>query len=64
VTLAAADALARSPDDPAQLLDVDVNQLAGPVALVAQGGLQAEPAELAHPDAEERSNSPNSPSAR
>ena len=36
--------------DPAELLDVDVDQLAGPLALVALGGLEAEPAELAHPD--------------
>src|SRR4051812_12034418 len=39
--------------DAAELLDVDVNQLAGPGSLVAHRGLQAEPAELAHPDSGE-----------
>jgi hypothetical protein len=37
--------------DAAQLLDVDVDQLAGALAFVATGRLEAQPAELAHPDA-------------
>jgi hypothetical protein len=36
--------------DASELLDVDVDELAGSSALVALRGLQAEPAELAHPD--------------
>jgi hypothetical protein len=37
--------------DPAELLDVDVNQFAGTVALIALGGLKTETTELAHPAA-------------
>src|SRR4051812_24880483 len=36
--------------DAAEFLDVDVDQLAGAFALIALRWLQAEPAELAHPD--------------
>jgi hypothetical protein len=43
------DGVARH-EDPAELLDVDVDQLAGPVALVALWRLDPDPAELAHPD--------------
>ena len=35
--------------DPAQGLHVDMDQLTGPVALVADGRLKTEAAELAHP---------------
>jgi hypothetical protein len=45
-----ADALARAAMDAPELLDVDVDQLAGPRALVALRGLAPQPAELAHPD--------------
>jgi hypothetical protein len=45
-----ADALARAALDAPELLDVDVDQLAGPLALVALRGLAPQPAELAHPD--------------
>jgi hypothetical protein len=45
-----ADALARAALDAPELLDVDVDQLAGPRALVALRGLAPQPAELAHPD--------------
>lgn len=38
------------PGDLAEFLDVDVNELAGTLALVALNGLQAEPAEAPHPD--------------
>ena len=38
------------PLDPTEPLDIDVDQLAGPVALVTLGGLETDPAELAHPD--------------
>jgi hypothetical protein len=34
----------------AELLDVDVDQLTGALALVALSGLEPEPAELAHSD--------------
>ena len=44
------DSMAHSTLDPSELLDVDVQELAGTLALVALRGLQAEPAELAHPD--------------
>jgi hypothetical protein len=40
---------ARAVRDPSQALDVDVDQLTGSLALVADGGLEAEAAELAHP---------------
>ena len=36
--------------DPSQALDVDVDQLAGSLALLAHRGLEAEASELAHPD--------------
>ena len=36
--------------DPAELLDVDVDELARPGALVADRRLEPEPAEPAHPD--------------
>src|SRR5436190_8020692 len=36
--------------DPAELLDIDVDQLARALALVAVRGLEPQPAELAHPD--------------
>ena len=42
---AAGDALARRRPDPPELLDVDVDQLAGPLALVALAGSRPEPAE-------------------
>jgi hypothetical protein len=45
-----ADALARAALDAPELLDVDVDQLAGPRTLVALRGLAPQPAELAHPD--------------
>jgi hypothetical protein len=45
-----ADALARPALDPAELLDVDVHELPRPCALVAAGGLEPQPAELAEPD--------------
>src|SRR4051812_13410572 len=44
------DALAGTALDASELLDIDVDQLAWPGSLVALGGLQAQPAELAHPD--------------
>jgi hypothetical protein len=47
---AAADALARPTLDAAQLLDVDMDQLPGPGALIALNGLQAESTELAQSD--------------
>ena len=50
VAAAAGDAFAGAADDPPQLLDVDMNQLAGPGAFVALRGLQAQAAEPAHPD--------------
>jgi hypothetical protein len=43
-------ALAGAAVDAAELLDVDVDQLAGDRAFVAVGGLEPEAAELAHPD--------------
>src|ERR1700733_8288108 len=36
--------------DPTGLLDVDVDQLARPLALIAPSRFETEPAELAHPD--------------
>ena len=45
----AGEAMPGNPD-PAELLDVDVHQLAGPRALVALSRLEAEPPEPAHPD--------------
>jgi len=44
-----ADAPACTSLDPAELLDVDVDELARPRALVADRLLEPEPAELAHP---------------
>jgi hypothetical protein len=54
VLAAAAHAPAGAADDPADLLDVDVDQLAGPRALVADSWLEAEPAQPA--DAQARQN--------
>ena len=51
VRAAAPDALARAALDAPQLLDVDVDQLAGSLALVAQDRFEPEPSELAHPTA-------------
>ena len=45
-----ADAPAGAAFDPSELLDVDVDELARPRALVADGLLEPEPAELAHAD--------------
>jgi hypothetical protein len=45
-----ADAPACTSLDPAELLDVDVDELARPRALVADRLLEPEPAELAHPN--------------
>src|SRR5581483_4357279 len=39
--------------DPAELLNVDVDRLTRPFSLIAPRGLEAEPAELAHPDPSE-----------
>jgi hypothetical protein len=36
--------------DASELLDVDVDQLARPLSLIALRGLQPEPSQLAHPD--------------
>jgi hypothetical protein len=44
------DAMPGAALDAPELLDVDVNELAWALALVALGGLQPEPAEPAHPD--------------
>src|SRR5205823_5164183 len=41
------------PEDPAELLDVDVDQLPWAFALVALCGLEAQASEPAHPDAGE-----------
>jgi hypothetical protein len=49
VTLTA-DAFARATDDPAELLDVDMDELARTRALVTDRLLEPDPAELAHPD--------------
>jgi hypothetical protein len=46
----AADDAVSGPGDPAELLDVDVDELAGPLALVAARRLEAELAEATHPD--------------
>src|SRR4051794_8165520 len=46
---AAAGHLVAGAADLAELLDVDVDELAGPGALVAFGWLHSQPAELAHP---------------
>jgi len=45
-----AHALAVTVLDPPELLDIDVDQLPGTLALVALGGLQPQPAEFAYPD--------------
>ncbi len=50
VAFAAGDALACAAVDAPELLDVDVDQLARSLALIAHRGLQPEPAELAHPE--------------
>jgi hypothetical protein len=50
VFLAVAHSLAGAALDPPELLDVDVDELAGTLALVALGRLEPQPAELAHPD--------------
>ena len=47
--LAAQDAVAGAGDAP-ELLDVDVDQLARALALIALGGLKAQAPESAHPD--------------
>src|SRR5829696_9682289 len=47
---AVAHPLARTALDAAQLLDVDVDQLAGALTLIAAGRLQAQATELARPD--------------
>ena len=52
VVLVAGDTLARA-FDPPQLLDVDMDQLAGPRALVAAGGLEPDPPQPAEADAGE-----------
>jgi hypothetical protein len=36
--------------DPSELFDVDVDQFARPLSLVAHRGLEPQPPELAHPD--------------
>ena len=46
----AGDAFAGAALDAPEFLDVDVDQLARPLALIAHCRLEAEPAELAHPD--------------
>jgi hypothetical protein len=62
VLAGAGDALAGAADDPTEFLDVDVDQLAGPGAFIALRGLEAEPAQLAHPgsgqDARDRRQRP------
>src|SRR5262249_14554307 len=50
VLAAAADAPAGTADDPAQLLDVEVDELAWPRPLVPQSRLEAEPTQPTHPD--------------
>jgi hypothetical protein len=50
VALDAGDPLARAVLDASELLDVDVDQLTGASSFVALPRLEAEPAELAHPD--------------
>ena len=47
---AATNALAGAAFDPTELLDVDVQELARPRALVPERLLEAKPSELAHPD--------------
>src|SRR5215204_3897144 len=49
VVAAAADALASAALVPAELLDVDMHELARATALVADGLLETDPAEPAHP---------------
>jgi hypothetical protein len=49
VLRAAADAPTSTALDPAELLDVDVQQLAWPRAFVADGRLEPEPTQTAHP---------------
>jgi hypothetical protein len=49
----ARDAVARPVIDPPEFLDVDVDQLARSLTLIALRGLQAETAEFAHPDPRE-----------
>jgi hypothetical protein len=50
VALDRGDALPGAGVDPAELLHVDVDQLAGPLALVTLWRLEPDPAELAHPN--------------
>jgi len=47
---AAAPALADAALDPAELLDVDVHELAGSRALIAHAWLASDPSQPAHPD--------------
>jgi hypothetical protein len=50
VRAAAEDALAGAALDASELLDVDVDQLARPLALIALRGLHPQPAQPTHPD--------------
>ncbi len=49
-TAFACDAVPGALVNPAELLDVDMDQLPGPLAFVALGWLQSETPEFAHPD--------------
>src|SRR5207245_2096371 len=49
-SLAVSDTFAGAALDPPELLDIDVDQLARPVTLVALRGLKAQAPELAHPE--------------
>src|SRR6266540_391321 len=53
LTLSVPDDPVTGLEDSAEFLDVDVDQLSRPGALVAAGGLKAQAAELPHPDAGE-----------
>src|SRR3954471_21777286 len=53
VAAGARDALARAALDAPELLDVNVDQFAGPLALIALSGLETQASELAHPDPRE-----------
>src|SRR5215210_602706 len=50
VVPAAGHAVTGAAADASELLDVDVDQLPGPLALVTPRGLHSQPAEAAHPD--------------
>src|SRR3954447_19542918 len=50
VVLVAGHAMTSAARDPAEFLDVDVDQLARPLAFIALGLLEPETSELAHPD--------------